>query len=301
MVERVRRVGGRPVVLLLVVLLLVWILVLPLIDIVRQSLAPGFSTSAYSDILSAGGYTRVMRNTLVIAVSVTVLTVAIAVPLTLFIWNLRPWLRVTMLAALSVPFWAGALVTNFSWTVLLQDNGVVADVAGALSLHEGPIDVLFTRTAVLIAMVHTSLPLIVIPLYASLASLDRAVPLAARSLGAGPFTTFRLVILPLTRSGLVTGTALVFIVALGYYITPAMLGGRGDQMVATVIDVFIRQVADFQLAAALAVLLGFAVLVVMPVALRYLRGNTTSGVIDLFAIERTSGGRAARRKVNVGN
>jgi ABC-type spermidine/putrescine transport system permease subunit I len=268
--------------------LLVALLAVPGAQLFHDSLQPFVSFDEYSRVFDANApYRHVIYDTFAIAAMATAVTAAIGLPLAYYIALRSGWKRFLVLAIVVIPFFTGILVKNFVWTVIMQDNGILNDALGWLGI--GHVHLLFTRTGVLIGMAHYLLPLFVLPVAASLSKLDRRLVVAARSLGASRFTAFRLITLRLARPGLVTGSLVVFIVSLGFYVTPAMLGGRGNLMVANVVDVAVRRLADFNFAAALAGVLTLVVLVLLPLALRYVRPEADTSD-SVFGGPRSQGG-----------
>lgn len=276
--------AGRYVLLLGLAAFCVVLLFIPFYDVVRTSLAPGLSGHAYRGVLDVAGYRRILINTAEISAITTVISLVIAVPFAHFMWNRGTIGRLVCLVIIFIPFFTGILVKNLSWSVVLQDNGVLNTAFKDVGLPGAPYGLMFTRTAVIVGMVHYLLPFAVIPIYAKLVQMDRTLLAAARSLGAGPLTGFRLVTLPLIKGGIVTAAVIVFVAGLGFFVTPAMLGGPRDQMVANVISVFVNQLGDFTSAAVFAVLLGGVVLVLMPLALREVREGS-GGASALFVSE----------------
>jgi len=282
--RRLRLAGRRPaagaLAALTLVALLILLIAVPGVELFHTSLEPPFpSFGSYSHVFDGSQpYRTVVFDTFLVAAMATAVTAAIGLPFAYYAALRTGWKRTLALTVLLIPFFTGILVKNFAWTVILQDNGVLNDVLRFL--HLGEAHLLFTRTGVLIGMSHYLLPLFVLPVFSSLVKIDPRLVAAARSLGAGPLAAFRLVTLPLARPGIVTGTLVTFIVSLGFYVTPAMLGGRGNLMVANVIDTSIRKLADFNFGAALAGVLTIIVLALLPLALRYVRPEAgTSGSV----------------------
>lgn len=251
----------------------------PAAEIVHLSLSPWLTTENFSRIFSTPGYPAVVLNTFMIAGLVTVVTLVIGFPLAYYIWNRRSVARILCFILLLVPLLTGVLVKNIVWTVLLGNNGIINRILLDLDVISQPLQILFTRTAVVIAMTHYLLPIMVVPIYASLSRIDRSLLLAARSLGAGRFGTLRLVTLPLVMPGIVTGGIIVFVLTLGFYITPSMLGGRQGQIIPNLIYTYIRRLADLHFAAALSLLLAVVVIGLMPFVLRYVRSSHSVGGI----------------------
>jgi putative spermidine/putrescine transport system permease protein len=166
-------------------------------------------------------------------------------------------LRISNLLMLFVllPFWTALLVRTTAWIVILQREGMLNSALLWLGVTSKPIELIFNRTGLLIAMTHVLLPYMILTLYSVMKSIDPLHMRAARSLGANGFTAFRRVYLPQTLPGISAGCLIVYILALGYYVTPALVGGAKDQMVSTFIANYTNVTLNWGQASALAVLL----------------------------------------------
>ncbi|MDW8397860.1 MAG: ABC transporter permease [Acetobacteraceae bacterium] len=200
-------------------------------------------------------YRTLFLRTLWIAALVTALCVVLAYPVAAALAALPQRLAAWGLVLVLVPFWTSVLVRTTAWFVLLQREGPLNAAAIALGLIEHPLQLIGTRFAVVAAMVHVLLPFAILPAYAVMRRLDPALPRAAASLGAGAVARFFRVHLPLSFPGVAAGGAMVFLLAVGYYITPALVGGPRDQMVASFIAFFLSQTPNWGMAAALSLLL----------------------------------------------
>ncbi len=190
-------------------------------------------------------------RTLGIALIVTAACVVLAYPVAATIAALRPPWSTLALTLVLVPFWTSVLVRSTAWFVLLQREGPVNAAMVALGLVAEPVQIVGTRIAVLVTMVHVLLPFVILPLLAVLRRMDPALPRAAAALGANAVQRFWRVTLPLSLPGAVAGAAMVFLLAVGYYITPALVGGERDQMVAWFIAQFLNRDVNWGMAAAL--------------------------------------------------
>jgi len=208
-------------------------------------------------------FRAVLWRTLWISVSATAIALLIGYPLAWLIATAPPRWAPWLLAGVLLPFWTSLIVRTAAWMVLLQREGVVNAALQSLRLTEGPLPLLFNRGAVLLAMVHILLPFMVLPIYASLKSLDWRLPRAALSLGASPARTFFRISLPLSLPGVGAGCLLVFIQALGFYVTPALLGGANDQMLSYFVGFYATRTVNWSMAAALSCLLLAAVAIVV--------------------------------------
>jgi len=196
-------------------------------------------------------YVDVLKRSLLIAALVTVLCVLLGYPLAYWL-SRQPARRANLLLILVLlPFWTSLIVRTASWIVLLQSGGLINNTLIDLGILEKPLQLVFNRTGVLISMTHILLPFLILPLYAVMKGIDSRFERAAISLGAHPFTAFRRVYLPQTYAGVTAGALLVFIMAIGYYITPALLGGPGDQMISYFVAYYTNTTINWGMATAL--------------------------------------------------
>ncbi|MGG5809108.1 ABC transporter permease [Falsiroseomonas sp. CW058] len=194
-------------------------------------------------------------RTLSVSLVVTLACVLLGYPVAAAIARLRaPW-RGVALALVLIPFWSSVLVRSAAWFVLLSREGPVNAALLALGLVEAPVQLVGTRFAVLLATVHVLLPVAILPMLSVMSRLDRRYLHAAASLGAGGWASFTRVWLPLTMPGVLAGAAMVFLLAVGFYITPALVGGERDQLVAWFIASFLNRDVNWGMAAALSVYL----------------------------------------------
>lgn len=213
-------------------------------------------------------YIDVTLRTFMIALSATALCILLSVPAAYLLASVGHRLANVLMLALLLPLWTSVLVRSTAWLVILQKNGILNQFLTALHITDTPIEFIYNRTGVLIALTHVLLPYAVLPVYASMKALPRTQMQAARSLGAGPLDAFFRVYLPQVLPGLSAGGLMVFILALGYYITPLLLGGAGDQMLPYYIAYNTLQSLNWGLAAALASLLLIATIVLYTVYVR---------------------------------
>jgi putative spermidine/putrescine transport system permease protein len=206
-------------------------------------------------------YREVFARTFMIAASVTLGCLFLGFPVAQLIATVPPRIGNLLMILVLLPFWTSLVVRTAAWVVLLQDQGLVNAGLMALGLTEGPLPLIFNRAGVLIAMIHVLLPFMILPLYATMRTIPPSLVRAARSLGAGPVEAYLRVYLPQTLPGMAAGALLVFILALGYYITPALVGGADDQMVAYFIAFYTTQTVNWGLAGALGAILLAATLI----------------------------------------
>ncbi|MEI9415309.1 ABC transporter permease [Mesorhizobium sp. Cs1321R2N1] len=206
-------------------------------------------------------------RTIAISILVTALTILVGYPVAYVIAGATGRTAAILLFFILLPFWTSLLVRTMSWIVVLQTNGVLNEALEASGLRSTPLSLLYTRTATLLAMIQIQLPFTVLPMI----SVMRAIPAnqvrAARSLGAAPLFAHRTIFLPQALPGIAAGGLLTFVLCLGFYLTPALVGGPSDQMVSFFIARFTNQELNWGLAAALSVVLVIgASLVALPLA-----------------------------------
>ncbi len=206
-------------------------------------------------------YLTVLGRTFYISALVTVITLLLAYPVAMMLAHAPMKLASILLIFVLVPFWTSLLVRTTAWFVLLQDNGPVNDFIQYLNLSDGPWKLIFSRFGTVTAMVHIQLPFTLLPIYAVMKGISPNYVRAARSLGGGPFYSFFRIYLPMTLPGIGAGCLLTFILCLGYYITPALVGGASDQMVSGVIASAMNQENNWGKASALSAILLIATLV----------------------------------------
>ena len=214
-----------------------------------------FSLAGYRRALGATVYLGVLRNTFGIAAQTTLLCLTFAYPLAYWLSGLRPRTRGRLILLVMLPFWTSALVKSFAWLVLLARYGVVARVLGTLSPDGQAPELLHGRGAVLMGMTHALLPLAVLTMLPVMIRIDRGLLSAAATLGAPRAQTFWRVFFHLSMPGVAAAGLLVFIASLGFFITPALLGGRHEAMIGQVIIEQIQAVLDWQFGGALAAML----------------------------------------------
>lgn len=190
-------------------------------------------------------------RTLLVSVSVTVFCLLLGYPIAAVMAQATPAAANWLLMAVLIPFWTSLLVRTTAWVILLQDQGLVNKALIWLTLIERPLPLVFNRTGVFISMAHVLLPYMILPLYSVMKGISPGVLRAAASLGASPIRVFFTVYLPLTMPGLAAGATLVFVSAVGFYVTPALVGGPRDQMIGYFIAYFTNSAVNWGLASAL--------------------------------------------------
>ena len=252
---------------------LVFAFLLPIAILLWKSLAePRLGFGHYGEALTDPTSVIILLRTLIAAALVTAVAVLFGYPYAYVMTSVRNRWRTAMLAAVLVPFWTSLLARSFAWIVILQDHG---PVNGALNWLGLPIvHLLGTEVGVVIGMTQVLLPFTVLPLYASLNSIDRRLIGAARGLGARPSVAFVKVFLPLSAPGLVAAGLLTYILALGFYVTPDLLGSPRESLLSQFIATKASRLLDFPAAGALAAILLAATLIVLGITALVLRHAT---------------------------
>jgi len=215
----------------------------------------GFTLKFYRELMGESEYYRALANTLEISLLTTALCLLLGYPLAYLMATTALRARRVLMILVLIPFWTSILVRTFAWIVILGNNGLLNKLLIGLGLTDAPVKLLFNMTGVQIGMVHVLLPFMVFPLLAAMSRIDSNILHVARSLGASPRRAFVHVFLPLSRPGIAAGCVLVFLLAVGFYVTPALLGGPGQITFATMIDMQINTFLNWGLAASLGVVL----------------------------------------------
>jgi len=260
------------VLLLPLVLLLALAFYLPILELLGRSVfEPTLTTEHYQLILERDIYFTVFIRTMRTALIVSAATLILGYPVAYLMSTLHGW-RLTLVAGIVIlPLWVSVLVRTYAWTVLLGRNGVVNQIVVGNGLSAEPLKLLNTEFAVLLAMTHILLPMMVLPIYSSLRGIPRGLPLAAQSLGASWPSVLRHVIIPLSLPGVGAGVVLVFIISLGFFITPMLLGGPTSLMIASLITQQATKFLDWPFASALAAVLLLITVAIVIVFNRFLR------------------------------
>jgi len=225
----------------------------------------GLSVSRYQQLFGDQVFIDVVLRTIRIAVLVTFFTAVIGYCVAYAAARARKWVGLAMLACVILPLFTSSLVRSYAWRALLADNGVINQWLVGLHLVDAPLTLLYNDSAIVIGMTQVLLPLMILPIYATTKNLDRVIVDAARSMGASHLAAWRTMTLPQSFKGVAAGASLVFISSLGYYTTPALLGGISTPMFAQLVDSQISSKADYgpTTAESALVLIGVALLLVL--------------------------------------
>jgi putative spermidine/putrescine transport system permease protein len=254
-----RREARRYLLLLVpAVLVLLTLFVYPLLGIADRSVYKprvGYTVDYYAQIWRVPVYLTVIWRTFQISALVTLLCLALGYPLAYLLATLGPRVAQLLMIVVILPFFTSIIVRTYAWMVLLGRNGVVNQYLTWLGLTDAPLPLLYNKGGVLVGMTYVLLPYMVLTVYSVMRGIDPAFIRAAHSLGASRWQAFRKVFLPLSLPGIAGGTLLVFILSLGFFITPALMGGPSDVMIAMLIEREVEFTLNWSFASALAVIL----------------------------------------------
>ena len=225
----------------------------------------------YQKMIEYKSYMRVFRTTFNVSFLTTFLCILIGYPLAYFLSQVpKKYVGLLMLTVL-LPFWTSLLVRTYAWLVMLQRNGLINNFAIDLGIWDTPVKLAHNLNGTLIGMVHIMLPFLVLPLYAAMRRIDRQALQAAANLGATPMQAFWQIFVPLSLPGVVAGSLIVFVLCLGFYVTPAVLGGGKVILVSMQITAILEDQFNWGAASALGVVLLVATFIVLLVASRFLK------------------------------
>jgi putative spermidine/putrescine transport system permease protein len=209
----------------------------------------------YLTVFASAGYRSVFLTTFLLAFATVLVTTLIGAPFALFLVRVQERKARWLLMAVMLPFWTSVLVRAYAWLVLLQRNGIINTLLIDLGVITEPLRLAFSFSATVVGMVHIMLPIFILPVYGVMSRIDADLMRAAASLGATRGQALRQVFLPLALPGIAAGGVMVFVMSLGFYVTPAILGGGRVQVIAMSIDRSLSNFTSYGAASALGVLL----------------------------------------------
>ncbi len=265
---------AAPLVVLLLVLLIYPVGQLLLLSFVGDQ---GFTLTQYHRLFESSVYINVLLITLKISLWTTFFSVVAGYPVAYLISSLTAKRKTSLLFWVLLSFWTSFLVRTFAWVVLLGRNGVVNQLLQALGILDAPANLLYNFGSVLVGMVHALMPLAVLTMLSVMENIDRNLPRAASTLGARPGTAFWKIYFPLSMPGVAAAAIMVFVTAIGFFITPALLGGRKETMITQIIIDQVQQTMNWEFAGAVSVLLLVVVLVVFAIYDKVLGLSTMTG------------------------
>lgn len=248
---------------LLAILIIVFLPIFWLSSFSFYNSAGILSMENYARIFESALYRRTFVVTFQISISVTVICVLLGYPLCYWLTKVSDRTSAILMIFVLVPFWTSVLVRTYAWLVLLQRNGIINSTLMSLDVIREPLQLAHNLTGSIIGMVHIMLPFLILPLYATMRGIDSNLVRAAVGLGSSPRKAFWDVFFPMSLPGLFAGIVLVFILSLGFYVTPALLGGGRVQMLAQRIESTITIYSNWGASSALGVILLLMALVMI--------------------------------------
>ncbi len=226
------------------------------VSLTEHETGDGPTLANYAHFLANASYRQAMINSLEVTLAVTAVSVLLAYPFAWFLAEIVPerWQRLALMLAV-LPFWTSYVVRSYSWLLVLGENGVVNSAMTRLGLLADPVQLANSRLAILTGFVHFFVMLLTLTIYANLKQLSPSYRRAATDLGASGLQTFVYVILPLTLPGIVVGAFLTFVLAVGDYVTPQILGGGSELLMPQLIMLQVGRRGDFAMASALSLIL----------------------------------------------
>lgn len=237
-------------------LLLAWVFFLPIGTFLLRSVTePSLTMAHYVRLIEEPLYFRIILRTLWIAFATTAIALLLGFPIAMLVARTRGLIGAMIVCCVVIPLWTSVLVRSYAWITLLQRNGIINTWLKDLGIVSQPLTLLHTEGAVLIAMSQVLLPFMVLPIYSTLRNIPDDLTRAAVNLGAGRIRAFLYVTLPLSLPGVTAGCLMIFVLALGFYVTPALVGGPRTLMIATLISQQATELLDWPFAAALSAVL----------------------------------------------
>lgn len=231
----------------------------PLVGMLQRSFRDPATASLtlqyYEKLLNTPAVLRVFAGTFRLATTVTLVALVLGYPVAYLLSKLPRRTAGLLMILVLLPFWTSILVRSYSWMVILGRAGIVNSILQGLGIVSEPLKLMYNSFGVHIGMVHILLPFMILALYSVMQAIDRDLVKSAQSLGATPLQAFLRIFLPLSLPGIGSGCLLVFIQALGFYITPALLGGTSDRTISMAIDLYVNTVINWEFGAAIALVL----------------------------------------------
>lgn len=237
--------------------------VIPVLLIVQTSLFdPAFTGEHFLRFFNRGVYVRVLINTFEISAVVTIFCLLIGYPTAAYIVSRPKTIQPALLFLVLVPLWMSILIRTYAWMVVLGRDGIINDALIWSGLTDEPLQLIYTSGAVYVGMIQILLPIMILTCYGTMTQIDPKLVRAARVMGASPLAAFRTVFMPLSAAGAVNGMLAVFILSLAFFITPALIGGRRDAMLANLIASQVER-GNWGFAGAMSMLLLISALLVL--------------------------------------
>jgi putative spermidine/putrescine transport system permease protein len=270
---KVRRSGSFAYLLPALILVVIFFIIPVLMLLMRSVLEPELGLQNYKTLLGSTTYLRIFLNTFLVAGVVTAISIVIGYPVA---WLLaimpEKWSRL-VLAIIILSMWTNLLTRTYAWMVLLQRTGVINKSLMGLGLIDQPLPLVNNLVGVTIGMTYIMLPFVILPLMGVIRTIDPAILRAAALCGATRLQCFTRVLLPLSLPGIAAGALMVFVMSLGYFVTPALLGGTANMMLAELVAQFVQSLVNWGMGGAAALVLLIVTLALYAVQLRYFNPN----------------------------
>lgn len=252
--------------------------VVPVVALLLRSVTePVLGWQNYAALFGDGTYMRIFFNTFLVASVVTIVTVIVAFPVAWMLAIMPPALGSIVFGVIILSMWTNLLARTYAWMVLLQRTGVINRTLMAMGIIHEPLPLINNLTGVTIGMVYIMLPFMILPLVGTLRAIDPMILRAASLCGASPFAAFRRILLPLSLPGIAAGGLMVFVMSLGYFVTPALLGGTSNMMLAEMIAQMIQSLLNWGLGSAAAFILLVFTMALYAVQLRFVGAKRLAG------------------------
>ncbi|MCZ7498728.1 ABC transporter permease [Agrobacterium rhizogenes] len=263
------RPGNFTATLPALVLLVLFFVVPVLILLSRSVTEPVLGFGNYAALLGSSTYLKIFFNTFAVSALVTVVSLAIGFPVAWVLAIMPARLASIVFAILLLSMWTNLLARTYAWMVLLQRTGVVNKTLMGLGIIDQPLALVNNLTGVTIGMTYIMLPFIIIPLYGVIRKIDPAILQAAALCGATRFQALTRILIPLAAPGMISGALMVFVMSLGYFVTPALLGGTANMMLAELIAQFVQSLVNWGMGGAAALVLLVVTLTLYAIQLKF--------------------------------
>jgi putative spermidine/putrescine transport system permease protein len=239
---------------------------------------PSLTLKNFSAIFETDLFINVLIKTLKISFLVTLTCLVLAYPLAYLISDVSDKIAIWLITLVLVPFWTSILIRTYAWMVILGYNGVLNNLMKQLGIIESSIPLMYNLTGVIIGMVHILLPFMVLPLFNVMDTIDKDLLKAAQSLGANNFKAFWKIFFPLSLPGVGAGCLLVFIMSMGFFITPSLMGGRKDIMISMLIELQVTEFLNWGIGSAMSLILLAVIGLIFFISSRYLKISQIWGI-----------------------
>lgn len=262
--------GGNFAATLPALCLLILFFVVPVLILLSRSVTePVLGFGNYAELLGSSTYLKIFFNTFAVSALVTIVSLAIGFPVAWALAIMPSRLASIVFAILLLSMWTNLLARTYAWMVLLQRTGVVNKTLMGLGIIDQPLALVNNLTGVTIGMTYIMLPFIIIPLYGVIRKIDPAILQAAALCGATRWQALTRVLIPLAAPGMMAGALMVFVMSLGYFVTPALLGGTANMMLAELIAQFVQSLVNWGMGGAAALVLLVVTLALYAVQLKF--------------------------------